>query len=131
MKKPTILRILELSLFIIAISGCILTTKQPGLQDIPEDAPMSEFFLGCWKSTYAYDSEGQEISYRYKSIVNEDTLDFVLISSEGYFVTNTKSEYWYLDVNEIFFDNKRNGGETWVLERDGQDSLPDKQRISM
>lgn len=126
MKKHTVnslLRIGLLSLLVIAISGCLLATKQPELQDVPEDALMSVFFLGCWKSTNAYGSEGQEISYRYEVLVDEDTLDFVLIDSKGYFLTNTKSEYWFIDVNEIFFDNQRNAGESWLLERDDQDLI--------
>lgn len=125
MKKPTILRILELSLFVIAISGCLLATEQPGFQDIPEDAPMNEFILGCWASIYAYDFEGQESVYKFElRVIDEDTLDFVWLNSKGFFAGNSISEYWFIDANEIFIDDKRNFGEEfWLLERDGQDLI--------
>jgi len=106
-------RTLVLGLLVIAISGCLLATKPPEIQDVPEDVPMSEFFLGCWASIEAYDDDGQENDHKFMLLVmDENTLDFVWFNSEGFFQDHTISEYWFIDINKIYIDNKRIlGGE--------------------
>jgi hypothetical protein len=123
MKKhliSTFFQLLLASLFVAAISSCNLVN---GKQiDIPDNVPLNEFIIGKWTSEQIDNSEGKESTYKYEiEFVDEDSVKFVVLSLEGEFLDGATSKYNFVDSDTIFVDNKRiQGGEQWLLERDGQ-----------
>lgn len=121
--NTTCAKLVVICVVFVAVISCSFSNRAPeDIQNIPEDILLSEFIIGKWKSENAFDESGAEIPYKYTlEFVDNDTIEFALLTSEGYFLDGTTSQYSFLDSNTIFVDNKRIlGGELWLLERDGQ-----------
>jgi len=103
------------------LSCSLITGDQGSVQDVPKDAPLSEFIIGKWKSVSAINSEGNESSYKFEiEFVDQNTVDFAWFKLEGGFLDGTTSQYSFIDSNTIFVEDKRAGDQHWLLERDGQ-----------
>ena len=123
MKKyliSTFFQLLIASLIVAAISSCNLVSEKQ--IDVPDNVPLNEFIIGKWTSEEIDTSEGKESTYKYEiEFVDEDSVKFVVLSLEDEFLDGATSNYNFVDSNMIFVDNARiQGGEQWLLERDGQ-----------
>lgn len=106
---------------IAVLSSCFGDKPNKVIPVIPEDAPLSEFVIGKWKSENAIDENGAEIPYKYTlEFVDSDTVEFANFTPDEYFLDGITAKYGFTDSNTIFVNNKRIGRELWLLERDDQ-----------
>ena len=118
----TILNALSAAIISVTAIGCSGTLSDKGnVQEISDDAPMSEFVLGSWKTEHVFLPNGNESSFDFDiKFTDYDTVEVVVIEN-GDPTEITISQYSFVAPDTIFVDNKRiRGGETWFLERDDQ-----------
>lgn len=106
---------------IVATSCKFLASDSHINQEIPNDAPLSEFILGEWTTEHVYMSNGNESPFGFDiNFKDYDTVE-VVVKENGEPTDMTVSQYSFIDSTVIFVDNKRiRGGETWYLERKDQ-----------
>ena len=110
------LRTLLVCIVIIStLLACVSKNTAPTLH--PEDMPISKFMIGEWNVISRIDTDNGEVLEINFPIVRIN--DKVISYGETF-----AAEYHFIEEDLIFVNNLRlTGGETWRLERDGENLI--------